>query len=281
MSDNPLPQLREYGQSLWLEDLTREILRDGTLARRVAEDGLAGVRPDPNRLQEAIACGDCYDERIAELAREGRSPAEIHETLVLEDVQAAADLLRPVYEDSDGEDGFVSFGVSPHLARDPEGTVEQAQALLVRIRRPNVLIEIPGTPEALPAIETGLTEGIQVNATLLFSVDRYRRVLDAWLRSIETRRDRGEPLGVRSVASFSLGPLDAKVDALLDECKTGCEDSSGTEQLRGPPTASRRSCWPRRSDAGPPSPKREPCPRSCSGPALFPVTRETPAIWKT
>ncbi|MGH7539588.1 MAG: transaldolase family protein, partial [Gemmatimonadota bacterium] len=149
---NSLQRLHEHGQSFWLDNLTRDMLHDGDLARRVAEQGLRGVTSNPSIFHKAISEGEEYDADIARFATEGLSVEEIYERLTVDDVRAACDVLRPVYDDSEGRDGFVSLEVSPHLANDTEGTIEEAARLWEAVGRPNALIKIPGTPAGVPAI---------------------------------------------------------------------------------------------------------------------------------
>lgn len=213
---NPLLELLEHGQSYWLDNLTRRMIRNGELERRVREEGLRGVTSNPAIFSKAISGGGEYDEQIAELAAEGRSVEEIYEAVVVSDIRDACDVLRPVYDESDGADGFVSLEVSPHLAHDTEGSIEEARRLYRRVDRPNVFIKIPGTPEGVPAIEELLFEGVNVNVTLLFSVEAYEAVARAYLRALERRAETGRDVdGVASVASFFLSRIDVLVDGVL------------------------------------------------------------------
>jgi transaldolase len=225
---HPLHELAEHGQSVWLDDLTREMLEDGTLAGLIRDDGVTGLTSNPKTFSQAIAGNSrAYEAGLREAAARGRTAEAAYEGLAVEDVRAACDLLRDVHDRSAGQDGFVSLEVSPHLAFDTQATIEEAHRLWERVERDNVLIKIPGTSAGLGAIEACLAGGVNVNVTLLFSLDRYREVADAWFRGMETRVRRGEPLGVRSVASFFLSRIDVKVDALLDEI------AEPTRRLRG------------------------------------------------
>ena len=213
---DPLHDLLEHGQSYWLDNLTRGMIRDGELERRVREEGLRGVTSNPAIFAKAISGGGEYDAQIASLAREGRSLEEIYEGVVTRDIRDACDVLRPVYDASDGRDGFVSLEVSPHLAHDAEATVREARRLYDAVGRPNVLIKIPGTPEGVAAIEEALYQGINVNVTLLFSIDAYEAVARAYLRALERRLEEGSDLtAVSSVASFFLSRIDVLVDRIL------------------------------------------------------------------
>ncbi|MCL4798737.1 MAG: transketolase [Burkholderiales bacterium] len=213
---SPLLLLADHGQSYWIDNLTRDMLERGELARRVGEEGLRGVTANPAIFQKAISGSDAYDADIVAAARAGRGAAEIYEMLVTDDVRRACDVLRPVYDANDRADGFVSLEVAPHLARDTRGSIDEARRLWATVDRPNLMIKIPGTVEGLPAIETLLAEGINVNVTLLFSVARYEAVAEAYLRALERRLEAGEPVdGIASVASFFLSRIDTLMDRLL------------------------------------------------------------------
>ncbi|MFQ5877728.1 MAG: transaldolase [Acidobacteriota bacterium] len=231
---NPLIELTEAGQSIWLDNLTRTMIQDGRLARLVREDGLSGVTSNPTIFHKAMTSQDAYDEQIRTLADRGQSAGEIYEALAIRDIRGAADILRPVYERTERTDGFVSLEVSPHLARDTRRTVDEAERLWKAVDRPNVLIKIPGTDEGIPAIEACLARGINVNITLLFSLDAYRKVMEAYFRAMETRIGRGEaPAGVASVASFFLSRIDVKVDESLDAMAASGRHAEEARALRG------------------------------------------------
>lgn len=213
---NALLQLIDYGQSYWLDNLTRRKITSGELRRRVTTQGLRGVTSNPAIFEKAISGGDDYDAQIQQLVRAGCEVQEIYERLVVTDIQDACDILRPVYEASAGEDGFVSLEVSPHLIHDTAGTMAEARRLWHAVARPNVLIKIPGTPAGVPAIETMLYEGININITLLFAVKDYEAVAEAYIRALERRVAEGQPVQhVASVASFFLSRIDVLVDQLL------------------------------------------------------------------
>jgi transaldolase len=217
MTANPLLQIKEKGQAVWLDNLSRPLITSGELARLIREDGISGITSNPVIFEKAMNGSDAYDAQLGTLATAGRSTTEIYESLAIQDIRDATDLLRPVFDASEGADGFVSLEVSPHLARDTEGTTDEARRLWKAVDRPNLLIKIPGTPEGIPAVESCLAEGINVNVTLLFSLDAHRDVIEAYFRALETRRKAGRPLDtVASVASFFLSRIDTKVDALLD-----------------------------------------------------------------
>lgn len=214
---NPLPQLHDYGQSYWLDNLSRGMIQSGDLERRVRTEALRGITSNPATFQKAILRHEGYDEPIREAARSGLTAQQIYDQLITEDVQAACDILRPVYDESGEREGFVSLEVSPHLARQSEASVEEARRLHAVVDRPNVMIKIPGTEEGLPAIEQLLFEGIAVNITLLFSIEAYGKVAKAYLRALERRQEAGLPLhGVNSVASFFLSRIDSAIDEKLE-----------------------------------------------------------------
>ncbi len=209
---NPLRQLGAHGQSPWYDFITRDLIASGELARLIRDDGLRGMTTNPTIFEKAIAGSDLYDADIRRLAAEGRTPAEIFEALAVADVQAACDLFRAIYEESGGLDGLVSIEVSPTLAHDTEGTIREAERLWHRVERANVMIKIPGTREGLPAITHCLAQGINVNVTLLFGVQRYREVVEAFMAGLEQRHHAGRPIGaIASVASFFVSRVDGKV----------------------------------------------------------------------
>lgn len=212
----PLKKLLAYGLSCWMDDLTRDMIVSGELARRVAEEDLRGITSNPTIFDKAITSGSEYDVDIARLAAAARSPAEIYEELVTTDVRNACDILRPVYDQSASEDGYVSLEVSPHLAHDTQGSIDEALRLWVRVGRPNVFIKIPGTAAGVRAVEELIFEGVNVNITLLFSIESYEAVAQGYLRGLERRDAAGRPLGnVASVASFFLSRIDTLADQLL------------------------------------------------------------------
>lgn len=235
METNPLKRLNNLGQSIWLDYIDRQILEDGTLIGFIQEDKLAGLTSNPAIFEKAISQGEQYTGAIARLQRQNADREALYEQLVLSDIGQAADRFRPVYESSDGLDGYVSIEVSPLLARDTQATITEAQELWQQLDRPNIMIKVPGTKEGLPAIRQLLVDGINVNVTLLFSVGRYLEVLDAYQEALEIRRDKGLPLaGVASVASFFLSRIDVKVDAQLDAMiAAGGRRAESARSLRG------------------------------------------------
>lgn len=217
MSTTPnanLKALTEAGVAVWLDSLKRSYLTEGTLAAWRDEYSLRGVTTNPAIFGEAFGT-DEYDEQITSLAREGHDSRSIYQAIATQDVRDACDVLRPVYDATGGADGFVSLEVDPDLARDAERTLAQAIEYHGRVDRPNLMIKIPGTPEGLPAIEEALFAGIHVNVTLLFSVEAYAAVLEAWLRALERRHAAGLDLKVESVASFFVSRVDSEVDGRL------------------------------------------------------------------
>jgi transaldolase len=218
MTDNPLLKLQGFGQSVWLDFISRGLLASGGLERLIKEDGLRGVTSNPAIFEKAISGSHDYDGAIATMARAGRSDKQIYESLTVEDVQRAADFFRPVYSRTKRGDGFVSLEVSPKLAHDTDGTIAEARRLWGVLNRPNVLIKVPATAEGLPAIRELISEGINVNVTLLFGLPRYRQVAEAFIAGLEERVDHGKPVNqIASVASFFLSRIDAKLDPLLEK----------------------------------------------------------------
>ncbi len=210
-------RLHHLGQSLWLDNISRELLRSGTLARYIRELSVTGLTSNPTIFERAIAGSSAYDAQIGELARRGKSSEAVFYELALADLDEAADLFRPVFDRSGGVDGWVSFEVSPLLARDPAGTLAAAKALFARAGRPNVMIKIPGTPEGLTAVEEAIFAGIPINVTLLFSREHYLAAAEAFLCGIERRVEAGLPPGVSSVASLFVSRWDAAVAGVAPE----------------------------------------------------------------
>ncbi len=217
---NPLQQLwQEHRQAVWLDFIERDLLTGGGLAGLVADDGVRGVTSNPSIFQKAIEGGGAYDESVTELlaADPGMTTVALYEALAIHDIQHAADILLPVWDASGRGDGFVSLEVSPHLARDTDGTIAEARRLWSAVDRPNLMIKVPATGEGIPAIEALIGAGINVNATLMFSLADYEAVATAYLRGIEANPD---PSGVASVASFFVSRVDTKVDAALEAIGT-------------------------------------------------------------
>lgn len=217
MNTNPLLQLAELGQSIWLDYTRRDLTESGDLQRLINNDGVKGMTSNPAIFEKAIADSTLYDADIQALAKEGKSDNEIYETISQRDIQAAADVFRSVYNDKKRADGFVSLEVNPHLAHDTAGTIEEARRLWRALRRPNVLIKVPATAEGVPAIRQLIGEGINVNVTLLFGLPRYREVAEAYIAGLGARDAEGKSIDtIASVASFFLSRIDTLVDPMLE-----------------------------------------------------------------
>jgi transaldolase len=211
-----LAALTAAGTSVWLDQLARGVIESGELARMVAEDSLRGVTSNPAIFEKSILGSADYDDDLKRLTAEGKIAREIYRAMALRDVQLAAGALRPVYDATNGVDGYVSWEVAPRLSHDTEGTLEQARMYWGLVDRPNLMIKIPATEEGLPAIEQALFEGLNVNVTLLFSVAQYERVMEAYISAMERRLDAGLPLDRHSVASFFVSRVDTEVDKRLE-----------------------------------------------------------------
>ena len=235
MKNNPLKQLGTFGQSVWLDYIRRDLIASGALRRLIEEDGLRGMTSNPAIFEKAIAESHDYDENIRAMALKGNDAKAIYEALSQRDVQSAADEFRPLYDTTDGKDGYVSLEVNPHLARDTTGTIEEARRLWAALNRPNVLIKVPATAEGLSAIRQLISEGISVNVTLLFGLPRYRQVTDAYLAGIEAWAAQGKPVKhVASVASFFVSRIDALVDPLLEQrVAQGGKEADVAQQAHG------------------------------------------------
>ena len=216
---NPLFRLREFGQSPWLDYIRRGLITSGGLKRLVDEYAVAGVTSNPTILNRAISGSTDYDDALRSLVGSGeRDPKAIFLRLAVEDIGMTADVLRPYHDETGGADGFASLEVSPDLAPDTEGTIQEAVSLFSQLQRPNAMIKVPGTAEGLPAIEELTGRGVNVNVTLLFDVKAYERVAVAYIHGLERRLEAREPIGhVSSVASFFVSRVDTTVDALLPE----------------------------------------------------------------
>jgi len=233
-----LAALTQAGTSIWLDQIRRSLTEGGELRRLIDEDSLRGETSNPAIFEKAILGSPDYDEQIERLAREGLNTRAVYQEIVIQDVQEAADVLRSVYDDVGGADGFVSLEVDPDLAFDTERTIAQAREYWARVDRPNVMIKVPGTDECLPAIEQATFEGINVNVTLLFSVEAYERVAEAYIRGLERRQADGRSLDVRSVASFFVSRVDTEVDKRLE--KLGRSDLAGQAAVANARAAYRR-----------------------------------------
>ena len=214
---NPIQRLCLRGQSVWYDNVSRSLIETGEL-NRFLELGVTGLTSNPTIFEKAISSSDDYDSSLLAYAREGMNPAQLAEALAIADIQAAADILRPVYDETGGADGFASLEVNPHLARDTAGTVAEARRLFAALDKPNAMIKVPATPEGVPAVRALISEGINVNVTLIFSLDMYAKVRAAYLDGLEALIESGgDPSRTSSVASFFVSRVDTAVDALLEQ----------------------------------------------------------------
>jgi transaldolase/glucose-6-phosphate isomerase len=235
MTQNPLVKLHSFGQSVWLDYIRRQMIASGELKRLIDEDQLRGMTSNPAIFEKAIGGSQDYDEAILAMAQKGKDIEEIYQAVTVEDVQRAADLFRPIYDQLDGGDGFVSLEVNPHLAHDTHGTIVEARRLWQALNRPNVFIKVPATREGLPAIKELIGEGINVNVTLLFGLPRYQEVAEAYLAGLEARAGTGQSIRrVASVASFFLSRIDVLLDPRLEKiAAAGGSPAKGAEALLG------------------------------------------------
>jgi transaldolase len=221
---NHLLEIKQYGQSIWMDNLTRDILQSGELKDLVETKGIAGITSNPAIFEKAIAGNVIYDADIEAGIRAGKPVLEIYESLTFDDIRNACDILRSVYETSDRLDGYVSIEVPPTIARDTQQTIEAAKRYYAAIGKENVMIKIPGTAEGLPAVEAVIAAGINVNVTLLFSVQSYIETFWAYIRGLEARVAKGEDISqISSVASFFLSRIDSKIDGLIDAKLVGVD----------------------------------------------------------
>ena len=227
MAKSPLHELSEHGQSVWIDFLSRDMLRTGELERMMLDDAVVGVTSNPTIFQKAISAGDAYDDQLREVLQHERDPKEIFVHLASKDVGDALDLLRGVWDEGGGRDGYVSIEVDPNLAYDTEATIAEAQRLHELIDRPNLFVKIPATKEGLPAIEEMISRGRSINVTLTFSLDRYVEVAEAYVRGLERLVEGGgDPGKIASVASFFVSRVDTEADRRLD-------DIGGHDELKG------------------------------------------------
>ena len=224
--------LTALGQSVWLDYITRDLVRKGGLKKLIDNDGLRGMTSNPTIFQKAIASGTMYDEQVGQLAN--KSASDIFEAIAVQDIQEACDVFRPVYDSTGGLDGYVSIEVQPGLAHDTNGTIEEARRLWREVNRPNVMVKVPGTAEGAPAIRQLLSEGININITLLFSLQNHERVMWAYIEALEQRIAAGQPIDkLRSVASYFVSRVDTLVDKQLDGKIKASSDAAEQERLRG------------------------------------------------
>ncbi|MDX2214789.1 MAG: transaldolase [Oculatellaceae cyanobacterium bins.114] len=229
---NHLLEIKQYGQSIWMDNLTRDILQSGELKDLVENKGIAGITSNPAIFEKAINGNKMYDADIEAGIRASKPVLEIYESLTFDDIRNACDILRPVYEASNGLDGYVSIEVPPTIARDTEKTIQEAKRYYAAIGKENVMIKIPGTPEGLPAVEATIAAGINVNVTLLFSVQSYIDTAWAYIRGLETRAANGEKVdNIASVASFFLSRIDSNIDKRIDDKLKGIDQLSEKAKL--------------------------------------------------
>jgi transaldolase len=227
MANNHLREIQAEGQAVWLDNISRVLIEDGELERLVREDGISGVTSNPTIFEKAIADSDRYDEGLRDAAEKGLNPRDIFFEIGFRDIRDGCDILRDVFDETEGKDGYVSFELPPELGDDAQGSVEQAKVIRERIDRPNVLIKVPGTAAGVEAFEELTAAGVNVNVTLLFAVERYEEVAEAYIRGLERRVENGEPIDkAASVASFFVSRVDGKVDKALDEI-------GGHDELKG------------------------------------------------
>lgn len=233
---NPLVEVEKLGQSIWYDNIRRLLIDNGDIAGKIANDDLRGITSNPTIFEKAIAGSTDYNDAMQKLIAEGKSVNDIYEALAIEDIQRAADLFKPVYERTNKLDGYVSLEVSPLLARDTDGTVAEAKRLWAALGRPNVCIKIPATPEGIPAIRQAIAAGININVTMIFALENYEQVADAFISGLEDRDAAGLPVGhVASVASVFVSRIDSAIDAQLEarirDAKDDAEKASLTALL--------------------------------------------------
>jgi len=214
---NHLLEIKDYGQSIWMDNLTRDLVQSGELKRMIDDRGLRGITSNPAIFEKAINGNKIYDADIDAGIQAGKSLLEIYESLIFEDIRNACDIFLPIYEESGGLDGYISIEVPPNIANDTEKTISEARRYYREIGRPNVMVKIPGTSAGLPAVEEAIADGINVNVTLLFSVQSYVNTAWAYIRGLERRVEKGEDISkIASVASFFLSRIDIKIDEMID-----------------------------------------------------------------
>ena len=229
----PLLELKTLGQSVWYDNIDRSQLTSGQFKRMLDEDGIVGVTANPTIFEKSISGGHAYDEQISQLIKEGKTTSDIYEAVVIQDIRSVADLLRPMYDNTQGQDGYVSLEVSPDLAHDTQATIAEARRFWQMVDRPNLMIKIPATPEGIPAIYETLRSGINVNVTLIFSIESYRQVADAYQRALEDRNAQGQDIRtLASVASFFVSRVDTLVDKLLDSKIKASSDPAEQQKLK-------------------------------------------------
>ncbi|AFY79300.1 MAG: transaldolase [Hydrococcus sp. C42_A2020_068] len=232
---NPIFEIeKKYGQSIWLDNLSRDLIESGELKQLIEHRGIVGITSNPAIFEKAIAGNKIYDADIEAGIKAGKSVAEIYESLIFTDIRNACDILKPVYEETNGLDGYVSIEIPATIARDTEATIKEVRRYFQTIDRPNLMVKIPGTPEGLPAVERAISEGINVNVTLLFSVDSYVETAWAYIRGLEKRAAEGKDISkIASVASFFLSRIDTNIDNRIDaKLKAGVDSIEQEAKLR-------------------------------------------------
>ena len=231
---NPLLELQKFGQSVWLDYIRRNLITSGELKRLIDQDGLRGITSNPSIFEKAIAGSTDYADFLNQLRAQGLSSGDIYERIAIRDIQDSADMLLPVYKSTNKRDGYVSLEVSPTLARDTQGSIAEARRLWKAVARPNIMIKVPGSPEGAPAVRQLISEGININITLLFAQEAYVKVAEAHIEGLEAAQKAGKDIsGIASVASFFVSRIDTLVDSIIDErLKTATPPSQDQELLR-------------------------------------------------
>lgn len=230
---NPLQALQQFGQSVWYDNIDRAQLQTGQFQQMLTEEGIVGVTSNPTIFGKSISSGHAYDEQMSQLIKEDKNTSDIYEAVVIQDISTVADMLRPIYDRTEGKDGYVSLEVSPDLAHDTEATLNEARRFWKMVNRPNLMIKIPATPEGIPAFRQAISEGINVNVTLIFSLESYRAVADAYMSALEERHGRGEDIHhLASVASFFVSRVDTLVDRLLEDNVKATSDAGEQQHLK-------------------------------------------------
>ncbi len=230
---NPLQQLKNFGQSVWYDNIDRSQLVSGQFQGLLDNDGVVGVTANPTIFQKSISAGHAYDDQMTQLIGEGKNVSDIYEAMIIQDIRTVADMLRPIYDRTNMADGYVSLEVSPDLAHDTDATIAEVRRFWKMVDRPNLLIKIPATPEGIPAVQTVLSEGINVNITLIFSIEAYRDVTEAYLSALEDRNASGKDIShIASVASFFVSRVDTLVDKMLEDKIKATADSAEQQKLK-------------------------------------------------
>jgi transaldolase/glucose-6-phosphate isomerase len=232
-AQNPLLELQKFGQSVWLDYIRRDLITSGELKRLIDDDGLRGITSNPSIFEKAIAGSTEYAGFLDQLRAQGLNSGDIYERIAIRDIQDSADMLLPVYQSTNKRDGYVSLEVSPTLARNTQGTIEEARRLWKTVARPNIMIKVPGTPEGVPAVRQLISEGININITLLFAQEAYVKVAEAHIDGLEAAQKAGKDIsGIASVASFFVSRIDTLVDSIIDDHLKSTSSQQDQELLR-------------------------------------------------